>query len=297
MVERRFSRTVLAILIVLVLVAGGAVAGVLYYFNHAPGPPGPARIAVGDNVSVNYIGYFGSSPQIGRVFDTSIYSVALNNATYPKSLEFALRGNESTYTPLTFVDGSSSGLVTGFWQGVLGMAVNQTRFVTIPPGLGYGAQNTSCLVTAPLTFTVPTVVTVAASAFATTYPGESAVAGTQFADPTYGWPDLVLSANASAVVVENLPTVGWTSSPSGYPVSVTNLTATTVTLTDQLSPSQAGLVLGHATTSFTCGSAPATTDYIVSAVNVGSGTFVENFNKEVIGQTLIFQITVVSINA
>ncbi len=296
MVERRFSRTVLVVLVALVIVGGGATAGVLYYLNHPAAPSGPTRVAVGDNVSVNYIGFFGSSPQVGRVFDTSIYSVALNNATYPKSLEFALRGNASTYTPLTALVGPTSGLVTGFWTGLLGMAVNQTRIISFPASQGYGPQNASCLVSQPLQYTLPTLVTLATAAFATAYPGQSAVAGTQFADPTYGWPVLVLSANATTVVVENLPAVGWTSSPHGWPVTVSNVTATTISLTNVLSPAQNGLVLGHSSTGFSC-SGSTETQFIISAVNVGSGTFTENFNREVVGQTLIFQMTIVSIQS
>ncbi|HYA58032.1 MAG TPA: hypothetical protein VEH57_06185 [Thermoplasmata archaeon] len=297
--ERRFSRTALLFLIVVVLIGGGIGAGVLYVVNHPKAASGPPNAQLGDNLTVNYIGMFGAGPQQGRVFDTSYYSVATNNATYPKSLEFTLRGGASSYTPLAVNNlGPSSGLITGFWQGLLGLPVNQTRVVTIPVGpLGYWPVNQSCLLSRPLSYQLPTVASYTPSAFTSQFPGITASTGLVFSDPLYLWNDLVLSQNATEVVVENLPSIGWTSAPFGWSVTVTNVSSSSISLSNDLSPANAGLVLGHSTTGFTCGSAGSKTQFIVSSVNLATGTYVEDYNSETTGATLVFYMTVVTISS
>jgi FKBP-type peptidyl-prolyl cis-trans isomerase 2 len=304
MVDRSPSLLLIAVLTVVAIVVAGVGAGLLYESNHPKSTAGPLTVQVGDNVTVNYIGIFGSGPEQGRVFDTSIKSVADNNASYPKSLQYSPR-SAGGYTPLPVHVGPGTpssgytvgnvtygGVVTGFWQGLVGLQANQTRWVTVPPNLGYGPLVPSCLRTAPIRFTLPTVVVDTPSGFNTSYAGVLPQAGVHFVDPTYSWPDTVLSANSSAVVVENLPSVGWTSSPNGWPVTVLNVTSQSITLLNELTTSDAGLVKGHLAGSTVCSSS----DYIVSAVNLVSQNFTENFNREVVGQTLIFVVTVVGIH-
>ncbi len=305
MVEPRPSPVLAAILVVIVVVAGTAGGVFLYYENHRAPSAGPLTVQVGDNVTVNYVGLFAKGPQQGRVFDTSEYSVALNNLSWPKSLQYSSRGGSpSDYSPLGVYVGSNApssgytignttfgGVVTGFWQGLVGLPGNRTTYLTVPPALGYSFVNASCFATQPLTTTYPVVVTLAPSQFASLFPNVSAIAGTVYTDPVYGWPDMVLSVNASALVYENLPTLGMITNPSGWPVLVSNLSASTITLESQLTPASAGLVLGHTTGPGLCGA----TSFIVTGVNLATGTYTEDYNAEVDGQTLIFIVTVVDI--
>jgi len=307
MAEPRGAPIGLILLSVVVLVGAGVGTAFLYEYNH-PNPGSPARtVQLGDNVTVNYIGMFGSGAQEGRVFDTSVYSVATNNLTYPKSLEFSFRGGVSQYTPLAVHVGPSGSytigslmfgtVVPGFWQGLLGLPVGRTQSITVPPSLGYGPVISSCLTTRPLSFTIAVLDPVAVADFSTAYPGVNATPGTQFADPAYGWTDLVLSTNATSVVVENLPSVGWSVPKSSWPVTVTTVTSTTITLTNQLTSANAGRVLGSSPSTTVCGSHK----FIVSAVNSTAGTFTELYdqasppvNAEIQGQTLVFVVTVVA---
>ncbi len=309
MAEPRPSRALLIFLVVVVLVAASVGAGLLYEYNHGK-PTAPARLVrAGDNVTVNYIGMIGAGPQTGRVFDTSLYSVATNNVSYPKSLEFALRGSASQYSPLAVHVGPSGSysvagltfgpVVTGFWQGLLGLPVNRTVAVTFPYSLGYGPVVPACSVTAPLHYTVPVTLSMTPHDFALTYLGVNATPGTEFTDPTYGWSDLVLSENASAVVIENLPALGFSVPGVGWTVLVTSTTTTTITLTNELTSAQAGLVLGHTKGSNTCGSSR----FIVTGVNSAAGTFTEQFDyssttgqpvpAELQGATFTFIVTIV----
>jgi hypothetical protein len=308
MAEPRHPPIGLIVLIVVVIVAAGTGTAFLYEYNHPK--PGPAffTVASGDNVTVNYIGMFANGSEMGRVFDTSLYSVATNNVTYPKSLEFTFRGSASAYTPLPVhvgpsgsysLDGLSFGtVVKGFWLGLIGLPLNKTETVTVPPNLGYGPVISSCLATQPLSYTVPVLVVVALAKFSTEYPGVNATPGTQFADPTYGWTDLVLSTNATSVVVENLPSLGWSVPKSTWPLIVTGLTTTMISLTNQLTPADAGVVLGKTFSTTICGSPR----FLVTAVNLAAGTYTELYdydlaspplNAEIQGQTLLFVVTVV----
>jgi len=304
MAETKPSAFWTIVLVLIVVAAGIGGAAFVYYENHRPTPAGPLTVAVGDNVTVNYVGLFANGPQQGRVFDTSEYSVALNNISWPKSLQYQSRGGQPRdYTPLGVYVGSNApsggytignttfgGVVTGFWQGLVGLPGNRSQYVTVPPALGYSFVNASCFVTEPLTTTTPVVVMLGPSEFRTTFHNQTAVAGATYTDPVYGWPDLVLSVNSSTVTYENLPTLGMSVAPYGWSILVANISATTITLTSQLSPSQAGLVLGHAATD-TCGTATFT----ISSVNVATGTYVADYNPEVNGRTLIFIVSVVDI--
>ena len=308
------STTSTIVLIVIVLVGGSAVGGFLYYHNLPSSAPGTLTVALGDNVTVNYIGIFGSGPEQGKVFDTSLYSVATDTVGYPKGLQYHARGaSPANYTPLAVHVGNNTpqsgyslnGLsfiqvVTGFWQGLIGLPGNQSRSVSVPPALGYGATNPSCVATRSITYTLPVVSTYTGLGFTKAYPGITATTGAMFSDPHYGWPVVILSANATFVTVENLVHPGYTTSPAGWPVLVTNVSATangtgSITLVNELYPSQAGLIEGK---DF-LGNGPCSSNsggtFIVASVDLAHGTYTENFNQEVQGQTLIFIVTIVNI--
>jgi hypothetical protein len=304
MATQQPSRILFVVLVVVVLVAAGAGAALLYEFNKPKAPSTILTVQDGDNVTVNYIGEFGSGPQTGRVFDTSIYSVATNNLSYPKSLEYSPRASLKSYIPLAVHVGAGTpesgytvgnltfnGVVTGFWQGLIGLPGNQTHAIVVPPDLGYGPINQSCLRSAAMTLSVPVLSFVALSEFSTLYPNGTAAVGDVFPDPTYGWNDTVFAVNKTTVTLLASTAVGVKSSPDGLPFAVTSLNVTTITLASLLTPANAGLVLGHASGSGLCGQ----TKFVVSAVDLATGTLTENFNPEVQGATLDFLVTVVDI--
>ncbi len=289
-------------LVVVVVVAAGVGGGLLYLHNHPKVPSSPEVVRLGENVTVNYIGVFGSGPEQGKVFDTSIQSVAENNATYPKSLEYSPR-NASGYTPLPVhvgptpsagynVSGTTfGGVVTGFWKGLLGLAVNQSRSVNVSPTQGYGAINDSCLKTLPLTTKIASVLTMSPKLFSENYTGALAAQGATFTDPTFGWTDTVLSANASAIVVELGAAVGDTAHPYGWTMIVSNVSSGHITLTSELTPSSVGQVLGTLPNVTVC----SESKFVLWSVDLASDSFVANYNSEVVGETLIFYVTIAAI--
>ncbi len=304
----------LAIVVILVLIAaGGGLSGYLWYTQRPQGPTSVLTVQVGDNVTVNYIGTFGSGPQLGRVFDTSVYSVAINDGAWPKGLEYTPRGAEANYTPLPVYVGSNApsggyslanqsfvSVVTGFWQGLLGLPGNQTRTIRVPPSLGYGPSNPACIVERPIVENFPILQTFSRVGFSSAYPGVNPATGATFADPHYPWNILIYSTNASSITTMNLAQVGATTSPGGWPIVVTNVSSSTtgsgtITVRNELNPNQAGLILGY---DFQ-GNGPCRTQtngkFIVTSVNVGAGTYTADFNTEVTGQTLLFTVTPVNI--
>ena len=82
-------------------------------------------VKTGDNISVDYVG----SLEDGKVFDTSIESVAkANNLSTPGA----------TYEPLKFTVGKTPrAVIEGFDEGVIGMKIGQTKTLRIPPEKAY----------------------------------------------------------------------------------------------------------------------------------------------------------------
>lgn len=83
---------------------------------------GEKTVKKGDTISVNYTG----SLQDGKVFDTNIESVAKENEII-----------KPEYVPLKFKVGEP-GMIKGFDEGVVGMKVGETKKFTVLPENGYG---------------------------------------------------------------------------------------------------------------------------------------------------------------
>ncbi len=108
--------------------------------------PGPAQ--EGDTVSVDYVGWLDT----GEVFDTTLESIG-TDPEVPKASTFS-RG---VYLPLNFTIGAGR-LIPGFEKAVVGMMVNQTKSVSIPPEEAYGEVNEDLISSIPLYEEIPRVV-------------------------------------------------------------------------------------------------------------------------------------------
>ena len=78
----------------------------------------------GDIVSVHYLGKFPG----GQVFDTSIESEAKKHGLHSPARD---------YKPLQVTLGAGQ-VIAGFEEGIIGMAVNEEKEVTLPPEKAYG---------------------------------------------------------------------------------------------------------------------------------------------------------------
>lgn len=302
----------LVALIVVVLIVAGGVSAYVYTVDKPKPPSRPFLVQVGDNVTVNYVGIFGSGPDQGKVFDTSIYADAINDASFPKALQYHPRGAAANYTPLpVHVGGNTpqSGyslhnmsfiqVVTGFWKGLVGLRGNESHLLVVPPSLGYGYGNPACLRTMPLTVTFPVYQSLSGLAFTALYPGVLATTGASFTNPTYGFTVEILSANSTSVALENIAYSGETTDLQGWPAEVASVVPTSngtglITIQNLINGAQAGHLAGT-TTHGLCANGGSAAAFIVTEVNTTAGTFTENFNQEVSGQTLLFEVAVVNI--
>ena len=78
----------------------------------------------GDTVAVHYVGKFPG----GKVFDTSMKSEAVKAGLYNPARD---------YKPLLVILGRHQ-VISGFEEALVGMKVNETREVTLPPEKAYG---------------------------------------------------------------------------------------------------------------------------------------------------------------
>lgn len=82
---------------------------------------------LGDTVAVDYVGKF----EDGTVFDSSIESEAKKAPNFSAG---------RTYEPLITVLEEGGGTISGFWKGIVGMKVGETKSVKIAPEDAYGAE-------------------------------------------------------------------------------------------------------------------------------------------------------------
>ena len=92
-------------------------------------------VDIGDTVSVNYIGRFTDN----KVFDTSYELIAKENDLYVEGRSYAV---------LTFKVGAGQ-MIKGFDDAVVGMALGETKTVTIPPEDAYGASDPEMVIDIP----------------------------------------------------------------------------------------------------------------------------------------------------
>ena len=78
----------------------------------------------GDNVSVHYLGKFPG----GKVFDTSMKAEAVKAGLFNPARD---------YKPLQVVLGKHQ-VIRGFEEALVGMKVNESKEITLPPEKAYG---------------------------------------------------------------------------------------------------------------------------------------------------------------
>jgi len=103
-------------------------SGLIYYVVK---PGEGEKPAYGQNVQVNYAGYFDD----GNLFDTSWEDVATEYNQFDQR-----RKDANAYGPIPFKYGDKTGLIPGFIEGIENMNFGDKIMVIIPPYLGYGER-------------------------------------------------------------------------------------------------------------------------------------------------------------
>lgn len=278
----------LAFIVIAALVIAGGYASYIFIFTSQASADAGLVAGEGDSVSVQYIGMF----EDGRVFDTSIQSVAENDTLYPKSLSFSSRYD---YAPLNFTIGTGS-MIKGFENGVVGMAANQTKTIIIPPEMGYGQPDASLIFTRDLVETVPVYEWFGNSTdFVSTY-GDQPLEGMNVKSVKYGWNVTVffVDGETGQVMLRNSPSPGeiltlegsWSLKVVSIDTSA-NVGLGEITIRNLVYPDIVGKEI------YT--DAASGQQFFITAVDEAAGTFTTDYNREVVGKTLVFKVTVVSI--
>jgi len=103
----------------IVIIIFGILIGILI-----SGCVGEKTVKQGDRIQVDYVGRL----EDGSIFDTSIQEVAEKAGIY---------NPQKAYQPLNFTVGGEE-VLEGFDSGVIGMKVGETKTIVIPPEKGYG---------------------------------------------------------------------------------------------------------------------------------------------------------------
>ena len=296
-VRGRISRA--GAFVIVMLLIGAALLSYVGYQYYVSSKARPAlTVQNGDNVYLNYTGQYSN----GQIFDTSIYSVAKNNATYPKGPGFTWRGNSSTYTPLQISNVGTGQVVAGMDSGIVGMHVNQTKFLVIPASQGYGPLNMSLLTYMPIFQHLTMVHTVNRTQFISST-GQQPYSGMTFRDPFWHWTDTIMSTQNSTVVYQYSPSAGMviypysfnSSTEPGYgawPVTVMDINSSAngglgqITLRNDVSQQMVKNLGGQDQNG---------SKFVLWSIN-SNGTLTLNYNRPVTGRTLDFTVTITYIS-
>jgi len=298
--ERDPQKIIVAVLVAAILVSAGVVAYLLYTRGSATAAE-ENPIVSGDTVTMHYTGMLAD----GRVFDTSLVSVAWDDILYPKSLSFSKRDNDS-YGPFTMTAGlyGAGGTIKGFALGVLGMYEGQTKTITIAPEDGY-AIDPAKSVTVSVVQKIVATETMTDSQFRSDY-GIEPIPLRVITHYFWGWSVVIVSYEDGIVTLKHTPTVGQmvspygnpddSDSPEGWHVRVdaydpnANDGEGLTTVTNMVSASDVGEIKGVTTQG---------NDFFLWSFDSANQTFevhmsdsTTGYNGEISGRTLVFEVTV-----
>ncbi|MGB9635705.1 MAG: FKBP-type peptidyl-prolyl cis-trans isomerase [Thermoplasmata archaeon] len=279
------------IAVIMLFIAGG---GGYYYWSTTQQKSEEKKelyVEPGDKVVVDYIGRFEDL----SVFDTSMYSVAIDNVSYPKSPAFNMR-QAGDYVPLkvkvgTAAEGDYITVIEGFREALIGMKVGERRTAIIPPEKGYGFKDPNLVVEKSLIESIPMKYIMNTSKFTDIY-GKSPLDGLVVRDPYWGWNLTVFTTYGDIVIFHYTPGVGEILTPFGWEIKVLSVDSTAnngageIKIQHMIKPSQVNRI--HAKDF-------EHRDFYLIGLNMEKGTFTIDYNEQVKGNTLVFNITVLNI--
>ena len=297
------SKKILGIIIAIVIIVSSVAA--YWYTQQKEEKKLVMRIQNGDLVEVNYTGRFVN----GTVFDTNIESVA-NDENISKSYSFKPK---TFYSPLKFTV-SMGQMIKGFDEGVINMTMGETKNITVLPEDGYGMPDEDLFITINKTQSVPLYETMSRQEFSSLYPNEQFVENVSFTHYFWGWNVTIEWIDGNNVTILNnvMPDINSTINVFGWETKI-------VEIKSGYNPPEGRILLRHNTsenitidkekTKFLMIDNEAL-NYVVSQFNIGNlsvgdigivsfvdaDTFIIDYNPEVVGKTLIFEVTIVSIS-
>lgn len=279
--------------VIVLLVVAAAYGGVMavLFLPPVPAPYTKPFVQTGDFVEADYRGWF---PDNQRTFDTSLEEVAKDNATYPKAASFQYRTGAGKYTPLSWTQGCSASTVgcpiAAFQSGVLGLHPGDTVRLELAPKDAYGVADPAKIHVRSLLEDVVATEAMNATVFQARY-GVGPIDGSFVTDNDWGW-NVTVHVSGGIVTIRNSPTVDQV-------VRVARAWNARVVSIDDAADGGLGVIhVQHALTPADVRmfvAADHTGNFLIDAVDPVAGTFTTDYNNEVIGRTLDFEITIVTI--
>jgi FKBP-type peptidyl-prolyl cis-trans isomerase 2 len=285
--------TILLVASVLVIVA------LAYVVVTLPAPPASSReilyLQNGDLATFDFVGYMDT----GEVFATSIEAVGENDTLYPKALIFEA---PDSYVPANTSMGAGiigagfDGLVDDgkpFQERLLGMAIGETRIITLEPEDAFGPRDPALVESRALVETLPLKETITAAEYNTRFL-QQPVADQTILDPFWSWPVRVLDYDTGSglVTFRMEPTVGMIVSPyKTFDTRVESVDTAAnggegvVQVRHLLSEEDAGNVIARGLQG----------GFIVTQVDTAAGTFVADFNDLRSGHQVTYVISLLDI--
>ncbi len=301
---RDTTRILLAVIAVAIVVSVGVVGYIVYDNTKAHSVSASDIVEMDDQVTMNYIGRFSD----GRVFDTSLFDIASNDAVYPKSLTFTMR-DEGSYTPFDMVAGkygAEGGTIKGFALGVIGLHVGDTKVIEVAPEDAY-AVNPDMLKEIPITEHIAGTERLSESDFASLFKVDPTV-NDRVDHYKWGWEVIVTELEFGYATYKHLPPVGETVypfgdpsavDPAGWPCFVESFDPTAddgvgeVIVRHQVTASDVYAVKGYGLGEQT---------FVISGFDAENETFeihlsdpATGYNGEISGRALYFEVTIIAI--
>jgi hypothetical protein len=187
-------------------------------------------------------------------------------------------------------------MIAGFDSGVIGMATNQTKYLTIPPEEGYGYPDENLIQTMNLTVSLPVYEwTTNTTNFANQYFVLPEL-GTTVMSPEYGWNVTVnyIDPISDIVRIKNEP----------HPNEIISLysgwDSKVISIDTSANDGEGEIIVKHLLTQEDAGNVISTdqggNEIRVIDVDVDTNLITIDYNTEVVGKTLIFKVTIVTIN-
>ncbi len=301
------SKKILGIIIAIVIIVSSVAA--YWYTQQKEEKKLVMRIQNGDLVEVNYTGMFINE----SVFDTNIESVA-NDENISKSYSFKPK---SSYSTLKFTVGSGQ-MIKGFDEGVLNMTAGETRIINVTAEDGYGMPHDDLFINISKNQSIPLFETITKEEYNIHY-SENITIGMPMTHYFWGWNVSIFDINyydddgaVKNITMWNKPDLNSTVNVFGWETKI-------VEIKSGYNPPEGRILLRHNTsenitidkekTKFLMIDNEAL-NYVVSQINIGNlsvgdigivsfvdtDTFTVDYNPEVVGKTLIFEVTIVSIS-
>jgi len=255
-------------------------------------------VSEGDEISVDYTGRFlGPNGELGALFDTTIPEDARNDSI-PKAITFE---EKPTYDDMTFTVGSGQ-MIKGFDRGVLGMTVGSEKYITVPPEDGYGYPIPELYYDLQSKQSIPLREEIPADKFPTLFPQVDPDTMSSFIHPFWSWEVLIIDHDPEKVVLLNQPVYMENYGQFPWNVTVTDISTSrnVIQLTHHIEDIDPDSTLVQFPIMY-----PLDAEWAdaARAANQGNdppsgriasvgGVITIDFNREVVGRTLVFKVRV-----